>query len=831
MIRQRIRKGALIAMAMLQVLMPILPAIAAFHPLAGVTDKNAGIQDVDITISLDWDPATVSKGDSDPRGLTADEFKSVIESFAASVFSTTNGLHRLRNVFVFKNGDYSDMADIRYIKDKGGDAANVSKWKKKSGQIFKYVYEDDNNYRQDDCPGASLGHEAGHYIYGVYDEYKKSGTKIADLTDKSDPASDDDGTQESIMNAHCTYRNWFSVDSGYDTDTKENTAQYRVFGKSIWSTLVSDPAGDAKLARPDKRTWFDAFKDMTVSKVTADKTTPLAGYDKTLKIVYVTAAVYTVLVLDSSVPAARWPAVRDACKGAIDGAKNGGWMTILNGDRVVADRTQLTDAAKTDLVSQVSKLAQGSSATVEVSLTKALDRVRNHLEKSGYMTSVVHLLTSSYPTVLSTMAKSFTDAKARLITTSISDEKASTPETDRISVTELSELTGGNATLSKTAQAMKAKAARAARGEESDGMTDIAAAFHPGPLVSGQAHTLSFAMGPKDNALAITLGVSEGEWGKVQPTLTDPSGTVLTGATVAAGFSAEGDSDSGVWIFLIDRSAYAATATGSWTAALRATDAVAEPLAIVASALSGLKMSVSVQENPLYGYVAEASLKAGRPVLDARVTAAVYDIDGNVLATLVLKDDGLDGDIRKDDGIYTARITPLPADGEYEIVAWADDNGVAVESDRGMRIASASATTTATGAFERTDESAFAVSLSRSSGSGSRGLCFIAEAAYGTSLDPHVGDLRRFRDEWLLTSGPGRLLVRFYYSWSPDAAAFIRHHDTARIAARVVLAPVVYSVRYPLLPVAAIAMVIVLRKRRKWLTFIVDGLGKIRDRR
>lgn len=830
----RIRRGAIIALALLQVLMPVLPAIAAFHPLSGVTDKNAdGIQDLDITVSLNWDPATASADDDDPRGLTTDEFTTVIKSFAASVFSTTNGLHRLRNVFVFKNGGYAAMADIRYSKSKGGDAARVSAWKKKSGQIYKYVYDDESSYVQDPSPGASLGHEAGHYIYGVYDEYKnsrKDGKKIEDLSDQSDPATDDDGTQESIMNQHATYKNWFSVDSGYGTEAKKNTAQYRVFGKSIWGTLASDPAGDAALAREDKRTWFDAFKNKAVSAVTANQTTALAGYDKTLNIVYVPETVYTVLVLDSSMPTARWSAALEACKGAIRGAKNGGWMTILRGNSVVADRKQLTDTAKTDLVSQVSDLAQGASATVESSLTEALARVRNHREKSGYMTSVVHLLTAGSSTAMSSQVKDFADAKAGLITTSMADGKASTPGTGRLLVTELSELTGGSATLSKTAQGMESKASRSARRAESDGLTDIAKSHHPGSLVSGQSHTLSFTMGTKDDALEVAFFAADGEFAKLQPTLTDPHGTVLTDATVAAGFSAEADSDSGEWIFRVERASYAPSANGIWTAGLKAAAAVAEPLAIVASARSSLSLSVSVEENPLYGYVVEASLSAVRPVLDARVTAAVYDTDGNELAALILKDDGLNGDVRKDDGIYTARITPLPAEGEYEIVAWADDNGVAVESDRGMRFSSANAaTTTATGAFERTDENAFTYSLTSSRGT--RGMCFIAEAAYGTALHPHVGDLRQFRDKWLLTSGLGRLLVRFYYSWSPDAAAFIREHDTARIAARVVLTTVVYSVCYPLLPVAAVVMIIALRTQRRWLAFLNEGRGRNRGLR
>jgi hypothetical protein len=43
--------------------------------------------------------------------------------------------------------------------------------------------------------------------------------------------------------------------------------------------------------------------------------------------------------------------------------------------------------------------------------------------------------------------------------------------------------------------------------------------------------------------------------------------------------------------------------------------AVAEPLDIVASARSTLTLSISVEENPLYGYVAEASRGGNRLTL------------------------------------------------------------------------------------------------------------------------------------------------------------------------------------------------------------------------
>ena len=91
---------------------------------------------------------------------------------------------------------------------------------------------------------------------------------------------------------------------------------------------------------------------------------------------------------------------------------------------------------------------------------------------------------------------------------------------------------------------------------------------------------------------------------------------------------------------------------------------------------------------------------------------------------------------------------------------------------------------------------------------GGGGSCFIATAAYGSLLEPHVKILREFRDRFLLNNRIGKDFVNLYYKFSPLIAEFISKHAILRLLVHISLLPIVgmswISLKFGLLPVTAL---------------------------
>ena len=92
--------------------------------------------------------------------------------------------------------------------------------------------------------------------------------------------------------------------------------------------------------------------------------------------------------------------------------------------------------------------------------------------------------------------------------------------------------------------------------------------------------------------------------------------------------------------------------------------------------------------------------------------------------------------------------------------------------------------------------------------------CFIATAAYGSWLDPHVLSLRQFRDDYLLTNAAGIWFVEFYYQNSPPIADYIRERESLKLIVRALLTPLVFAIEYPA-AVFSFVMFLLMMKLRK----------------
>jgi hypothetical protein len=98
--------------------------------------------------------------------------------------------------------------------------------------------------------------------------------------------------------------------------------------------------------------------------------------------------------------------------------------------------------------------------------------------------------------------------------------------------------------------------------------------------------------------------------------------------------------------------------------------------------------------------------------------------------------------------------------------------------------------------------------------SGTGGTCFIATAAYGSPMTPHVKVLREFRDRILLVNRVGKAFVDLYYSYLPPVADFIARHSSLRTMVRWSLLPIVgvswVALKIGLAPTLAFVFVILI---------------------
>ena len=236
------------------------------EPLGGRRKSVSSQSLFDVTMSLYNDPS----GDEDPDHDTGSEqqttYEQIVRFWADGVCEESNGAHKLGRVRIFRKGAFP-AADVIWNASEHprADASGFGV----AGQhlIFGDVFPDGagtgHNLNMLDDPEASgytLAHEWGHYVYGLYDEYRGQEDRPGDPF--YFPRTSDTPTSPSIMSNQWKAAasrggdlSWlnYSTSNNYQADT----GQGRAYGASGWEVLArpskDDPRKGPRNTLPERK--------------------------------------------------------------------------------------------------------------------------------------------------------------------------------------------------------------------------------------------------------------------------------------------------------------------------------------------------------------------------------------------------------------------------------------------------------------------------------------------------------------------------------------------------------------------------------------------------
>ena len=672
-------------------------AYAANHALTGVVNVNT----IDYVVNVDWDfdnPPVQANNPS--QVLDRDYITSVMRVVAQSVFTMTEGRHRLGTIYVYRNKQFGNNVNIQFINTNGRSSANVSGLNSRNASSFNHL-SFNGNHESVVQLGKVIAHELGHYTYGLYDEYVEAGVALDPLNLGS--PSQSDNAKNTIMNDQNAFVS-FSTPADYADPSKRQTAQARVFavgsglaGGSAWETLVRSADQDPVGARGQGRTVFEAFRG--IDPTTLELKRPVTGFDESLNMVFAPSPQFRdVIVVDRTLAADRFADLIQAAKALVGQAKADTQFAVIASPAVAgmgtASNTVLgytsgtpegkqTLNAVLDSLQNIPAPASGAAGTFDsLSAFTQAYRLLSAARKPGDM-ATLHLLTGAEAKLPVEAATSARLAKISVNPMGLTGGAAGTAaersaqavtqsaSSRSVGLAELASMTGGSFNRAKTGSEAAKDVVRA--NNETHAAPFASLSMDGSDVLAARGtFTSSFTVagGTIDGNVAANLFFDPKDAAKLKFSLVAPNGVVYTDSDEKAGIEFVTEPAYGEAAFVI--ASDAPGRRGKWTIRAEASTATVDGVGLEVSSDSMTSLTGDIQGGMKGATVAptlQAKLGGEKSIKGAVVTADVYDEAGRlVLANAVLKDDGVLPDARAGDGQYALSLAGLLPPGEYTAV-------------------------------------------------------------------------------------------------------------------------------------------------------------------
>ena len=678
-----------------------MASLAAIHQNSYLKTDSAMLQTIDMTANTDFDfdasPAvTVGTGVALDRAYITAAFASM----AQTTFTMTEGRHRVGTVFVYRNNRFGNNVDTKIVAlKKGRSNAHVAGWEKRGQMSTNYLVDAQDNVETAKGLGQTIAHENGHYVYGVYDEYREAGKAI----DPNDPGapSQVDTPLNSVMHNQAEFSSFSTP--GDITETTQ-TAHKRAHGGSAWETLSRDSSTDSAATKADGRTTFPVFLGFLPANPSA-LTRPVTGWDVAFIVVFVpNPSNVDYYVIARQLSADQMIGVKNAVIASLRkltvGTSTAIAVTAFPGTTIIPTTILDTEAKREGAIAAVDAITIDATAgDINLPLDAVIADITTFYAAGTY-TPGDAVSINVFGNSQNAVATTFRD-RARALRVAVnaniltfdgvqpgSSAKRAVAVQDlaksamrakisgpNLSLAQLAHSTGGYFNDAHRAGALTAGAAKALHMSHGDDDIELAAK-HVNSLAANATFEVKTPILQKtDGRIAFAaFWAEEADNNKLRYELTAPDGTrfVPTNPLLKQSFGAGGlvkyefDAAASAAYFDVDKSYVGRN--GVWTSTVVASAAVNSAVEQQISADSELRAEIEVLKDGTPYPILIVSVAGSRPVQGAVATAIFYGADGSIKLTKALTDDGKGGDRKPGDGTYSAALGGLLAAGQYDVV-------------------------------------------------------------------------------------------------------------------------------------------------------------------